>query len=55
MNLHELLALVADEAKAKAQDGYVRDILHTNFAESYHSLLKRGIMGAFRQHSLTFF
>ncbi len=33
---------------------YVRGIIHTNFAESYFSLLKRGIVGAFhhvsRQH-----
>jgi len=30
---------------------YVRGIVHTNFAESYFSLLKRGIMGAF--HSVS--
>jgi transposase-like protein len=35
----------------KAQDGYVRGILHTNFAESYHSLLKRGIVGTFHHIS----
>lgn len=33
---------------------YVRGVIHTNFAESYFSLLKRGIMGTFhnmgRQH-----
>ena len=33
---------------------YVRGVIHTNFAESYFSLLKRGIVGAFhhisRQH-----
>lgn len=26
-------------------------IMHTNFAESYHSLLKRGIIGAFHHIS----
>lgn len=30
---------------------YVRGILHTDFAESYHSLLKRGILGTFRRVS----
>jgi transposase-like protein len=35
----------------KAKDGYVRGILHTNFAESYHSLLKRGILGTFHHVS----
>lgn len=30
---------------------YVRGILHTNFAESYHSLLKRGIVGTFHHIS----
>lgn len=30
---------------------YVRGIVHTNFAESYFSLLKRGIMGVF--HSVS--
>jgi len=30
---------------------YVRGILHTNFAESYHSLLKRGILGTFHHVS----
>jgi len=30
---------------------YVRGIVHTNFAESYHSLLKRGIIGAFHHVS----
>jgi len=33
---------------------YVRGLIHVNFAESYHSLLKRGILGTFhhvsRQH-----
>jgi transposase-like protein len=33
---------------------FVRGLIHTNFAESYHSLLKRGILGTFhhvsRQH-----
>ena len=30
---------------------YVRGIVHTNFAESYHSLLKRGIVGTFHHIS----
>ncbi len=30
---------------------YVRGIIHTNFAESYHSLLKRGIFGTFHHVS----
>lgn len=30
---------------------YVRGILHTNFAESYFSLLKRGIIGTFHHVS----
>ena len=30
---------------------YVRGIVHTNFAESYFSLLKRGILGAFHHVS----
>ncbi|HEX8413148.1 MAG TPA: IS1595 family transposase [Sphingomicrobium sp.] len=30
---------------------FVRGIVHTNFAESYHSLLKRGIVGAFHHVS----
>lgn len=30
---------------------YVRGILHTNFAESYHSLLKRSIVGTFHHVS----
>lgn len=30
---------------------YVRGIIHTNFAESYHSLLKRGLLGAFHHVS----
>jgi transposase-like protein len=30
---------------------FVRGILHTNFAESYHSLLKRGILGTFHHVS----
>ena len=30
---------------------YVRGIIHTNFAESYHSLLKRGILGTFHHVS----
>lgn len=30
---------------------YVRGILHVNFAESYHSLLKRGIVGTFHHVS----
>ncbi|HUC61372.1 MAG TPA: IS1595 family transposase [Alphaproteobacteria bacterium] len=30
---------------------YVRGLVHTNFAESYHSLLKRGIMGAYHHIS----
>lgn len=33
---------------------YVRGVVHTNFAESYFSLFKRGVMGTFhnmgRQH-----
>lgn len=32
---------------------YVRGILHINFAESYHSLLKRGIVGTFHHISDT--
>jgi transposase-like protein len=32
---------------------YVRGIVHTNFAESYHSLLKRGILGTFHHVSST--
>ena len=32
---------------------YVRGIMHTNFAESYFSLLKRGIIGAFHHVSET--
>ena len=35
----------------KQKQGYVRGILHTNFAESYHSLLKRGILGTFHHVS----
>jgi transposase-like protein len=30
---------------------YVRGVVHTNFAESYHSLLKRGIVGTFHHIS----
>jgi transposase-like protein len=30
---------------------YVRGIIHTNFAESYHSLLKRGIFGTYHHIS----
>jgi transposase-like protein len=30
---------------------YVRGLVHTNFAESYHSLLKRGIVGSFHHVS----
>jgi transposase-like protein len=30
---------------------YVRGIIHINFAESYHSLLKRGIFGTFHHVS----
>ena len=30
---------------------YVRGVIHTNFAESYHSLLKRGIVGSFHHVS----
>ena len=30
---------------------YVRGIVHTNFAESYFSLLKRGILGTFHHVS----
>lgn len=30
---------------------YVRGLVHTNFAESYHSLLKRGIFGTFHHIS----
>lgn len=30
---------------------FVRGIVHTNFAESYHSLLKRGIVGSFHHVS----
>lgn len=30
---------------------YVRGVVHTNFAESWHSLLKRGIFGAFHHLS----
>lgn len=30
---------------------YVRGIIHTNFAESYHSLLKRGIFGTYHHVS----
>ncbi|MGH6973541.1 MAG: IS1595 family transposase [Stellaceae bacterium] len=30
---------------------YVRGVIHTNFAESYHSLLKRGIFGTFHHVS----
>jgi transposase-like protein len=30
---------------------FVRGVIHTNFAESYHSLLKRGIVGAFHHVS----
>jgi transposase-like protein len=30
---------------------FVRGIVHTNFAESYHSLLKRGIFGTFHHVS----
>ncbi len=30
---------------------YVRGLIHTNFAESYHSLLKRGIFGTFHHVS----
>lgn len=30
---------------------YVRGIVHTNFAESYHSLLKRGLLGTFHHVS----
>ena len=30
---------------------FVRGTVHTNFAESYHSLLKRGIVGAFHHVS----
>ena len=30
---------------------YVRGIIHTNFAESYHSLLKRSIFGAYHHIS----
>ena len=30
---------------------YVRGIIHTNFAESYQSLLKRGIMGSYHHVS----
>lgn len=30
---------------------YVRGVIHTNFAESYHSLLKRGIVGSFHHIS----
>lgn len=33
------------------QKEYVRGILHINFAESYHSLLKRGIVGTFHHVS----
>ena len=32
---------------------YVRGIIHTNFAESYFSLLKRGILGTFHYISET--
>jgi transposase-like protein len=35
----------------KAKEGYVRGLIHTNFAESYHSLLKRGIFGTFHHVS----
>jgi len=35
----------------KAKQGYVRGVLHVNFAESYHSLLKRGILGTFHHVS----
>lgn len=35
----------------KSKQGYVRGILHTNFAESYHSVLKRGILGTFHHVS----
>ena len=30
---------------------YVRGIVHTNFAESYHSLVKRAIVGAYHHLS----
>ncbi len=30
---------------------YVRGVIHTNFAESYHSLLKRGILGTYHHVS----
>jgi hypothetical protein len=30
---------------------YVRGLIHTNFAESYHSLLKRGVIGTFHHVS----
>jgi transposase-like protein len=34
---------------------YVRGVIHTNFAESYHSLLKRGIFGTFHHVSAKHF
>ena len=34
-----------------SQKEYVRGIIHTNFAESYHSLLKRSIFGAYHHIS----
>ena len=66
MNIDERAHIVTDDLRSyrglgkafashgvinKAQDGYVRGILHTNFAESYHSLLKRGIVGTFHHIS----
>jgi len=47
-----LKKIVANHSTVKhGQKEYVRGIVHTNFAESYFSLLKRGIWGAFHHVS----
>jgi len=39
------------ESVSHAQDEWVRGIIHVNFSESYFSLFKRGIIGAFHHIS----
>jgi len=43
--------VAAHSSVCHSRKEYVRGIVHTNFAESYFSLLKRGIIGVFHHVS----